>query len=238
MALFALGDTHLSIGTDKPMDIFGDRWKNHTEKLKKGWNSVVGENDTVVVCGDISWASCLEEACEDLKFLDSLNGKKLISRGNHDYWWSTLSKMKSFFNELGINTIEILQNNAYIREGRVVCGSRGWFNDPKAAPRDIDYAKIIQREVQRLMLSLDCGVKLALENGMDKSEISVFLHFPPVFGDYVCGEIVELMHKYNIRTCYYGHVHNVYNIPRCFEDEGIRMTIVSADYLGFVPLLL
>lgn len=238
MALFALGDTHLSIGIDKPMDIFGDRWKNHIDKIKKGWSSVVGKDDTVIMCGDISWALSLEEAKNDLEFIDALNGRKLMLRGNHDYWWSTLSKMDGFFKSNDISTIEILQNNAYLREGKVICAARGWFNDKRSAPADIDYTKLVQREVGRLRLSLDAGVKLSFENGIDASDILVFIHFPPVFGDCICREIVDLLHEYNIHTCYYGHVHNAYNIPRCFEYEEIRMTIVSADYLGFVPLLL
>lgn len=238
MALFALGDTHLSIGIDKPMDIFGDRWKDHTKKIEKGWNAVVKEDDTVIVCGDISWASSLEEAGADLKFIDALNGKKLILRGNHDYWWSTISKINNAFCDLKISTIEILQNNAYLKEGRVICAARGWFNDKKLAPADIDYSKLIQREVGRLRLSLEAGAKLALENGIARSDILVFLHFPPVFGDCVCREMIDLLHEYDIHTCYYGHVHNVYNIARCFEYEGIKLTIVSADYLGFVPLIL
>ena len=231
MSLFALADTHLSLSKEKPMDKFGDRWINHAEKLEKGWRAAVGENDTVVICGDISWAMTLSEAEEDLKFIDSLPGKKLISRGNHDYWWASLKKMKDFFCEKGITKIEPIQNNAIKAEGKIICASRGWFYDKGTAPQDIDYKKIVDREVIRIKLGIDEARKLGDE------EILMFLHFPPALGDEACPEIIDLLNKEGIKRVFYGHIHGKYDIPKTEERYGMKMTIVSADYLNFIPLL-
>lgn len=127
MALYCIADTHLSLSVPKPMDVFGSRWRSYTEKLVKGWNSVVSENDTVVIPGDISWGMTLNEAAEDLKLLDSLNGTKIISKGNHDFWWQSRQKIENLFVSSGINTIKLLHNNSYLCEDKIICGSRGWF---------------------------------------------------------------------------------------------------------------
>lgn len=232
MSIFTLSDTHLSLSLDKPMDVFGSRWSDYTEKLEKGWKSVVTENDTVVVAGDISWGMTLDEAKEDLLFLDSLPGRKIISKGNHDYWWSSLAKNKAFFEENGISTIDFLHNNAFEVEDKIICGSRGWFTDEKNCPRNADHSKIIAREAGRIEASIKCGLDLQSDK-----EIIVFLHFPPVFRDYVCGEIIDVLNKYKIGTVYYGHIHGTYNIPSSSFYEGIELCITSADYLNFVPLL-
>lgn len=229
MSLFVLSDTHLSLGVNKPMDVFGCRWNNYKEKLEHGWRTAVGKNDTVVVTGDVSWAMTLDEAKDDLLFLDSLPGEKILGRGNHDYWWDTVKKMTAFLDTNNLKTIKFLYNNAHIVGDITVCGSRGWFNDQKAAPGDSDYKKIVLREVSRIDLSLSYAKKLG-------GEPVVFLHFPPVFKNYLCSEIIDVLHKYNICRCYYGHIHTLYDIPSSFEYEGIIFTITSADYLNFTPL--
>lgn len=232
MSLFALADLHLSLADNKPMDIFGNRWKGYVEKIETNWNRTVTENDTVVVPGDISWSISLEGARDDLMFLDSLNGKKIIMRGNHDYWWSSLAKIRELFDSCGINSVSMLQNNAFLCEGVAICGSRGWYSDPKNAPRDAEYKKIVAREVLRLRMSLEDSKK------SDFSERTVFTHFPPVFGSYVCREIVDLLHEYDIKRCFFGHIHTNYEIMPEEEYEGIVFTIVSSDYLNFTPLLI
>ncbi|MBR6513980.1 MAG: metallophosphoesterase [Clostridia bacterium] len=233
MALFTLADTHLSITTHKPMDIFGSRWKDHTNRIKEEWEAVVTPDDTVVIPGDISWGMNFEEAKEDFLFLDALPGHKLISKGNHDYWWATKTKQDAFFNEIGITTISQLYNNAYKIGDRMVCGSRGWYNDDHNAPKDSDYDKIVNREVGRMELSIKAA------NDIDPNlEKLMFLHFPPVFGDYVCQEIVDCLKRHNIRRCYYGHIHGKYSCPPVHSYEGIDFYIISADYLEFKPMLI
>ncbi len=231
MSLFTISDLHLSLANDKPMDIFGARWQDHTAKLEKNWRAVVTEKDTVVVAGDISWAIDLKEAEKDLCFLHSLPGKKIISKGNHDYWWTTASKMKAFFEEKGIDSIDLLYNNAHCEQGFVICGSRGWYNDEKGAPKESDYEKIVNREVIRLELSIQEGLK---KNDCD--EMLVFLHFPPVFRGFVCQELIDLLNKYRIGRCFFGHIHGVYDFPQTFFHEGIEFTMTSADFLHFLPI--
>lgn len=237
MALFVLSDTHLSFADDKPMDVFGRRWQNYTQRLERNWNAVVTENDTVMIAGDISWAMSHTGAKEDFLFLHGLNGKKIISKGNHDYWWTSKKKLDGLMSELGIDDIQFLHNNAYLAENFIIAGSRGWYIDEnnKNAPDAADFDKIVAREVIRLEISLKEAVKLKADT--DK-EIIVFLHFPPVMGGFVCEPIVELLKKYGIKRCYYGHIHGVYDIPPSFEYDGITYFITSADFLEFTPLII
>lgn len=232
MSLFALSDTHLSLYNDKPMDIFGNRWQSYAQKLDKNWKAVVTDNDTVVIAGDVSWGISLDEAKLDLQYIDSLPGKKIISKGNHDYWWSTASKINRFFEENNITTIKCMHNNAFSVDKVTVCGTRGWFSEGKNAPREADFDKIVAREAGRLELSIKEGLKIS-----DSNEIIVFLHFPPVYNDYVCDEIITVLHKYNVKRVYYGHIHGVYNLPHTINYDGIDFCITSADYLNFTPLL-
>lgn len=199
------------------------------EKLESGWISTVGIDDTVVIAGDVSWAMTLNEAREDLYFLESLPGLKILGRGNHDYWWDTIKKMTAFINDNNFRTIKFLYNNSYLVGNIAVCGSRGWFNDQKTAPDDSDYKKIVLREAGRIELSLESAKKTG-------GEPVVFLHFPPVYKNYTCNEIIDVLHKYNIRRCYFGHIHTMYDLPPSFEYEGIDFIVTSADYLNFTPL--
>ena len=220
------------------MEVFGKRWLGYLDKIKKNWEAVVTNDDTVIIPGDISWAMNLEEALEDFLFLESLPGKKLIGKGNHDFWWTTNQKMRRFFEEHDIKSIHILNNNAYIVEDCIICGTRGWFLDEKqqVAVGSVDYTKIVNREVIRLKLSLDEAVKLQKqeEDATGKSlPIAVFLHFPPVWLDFICREFVDVLHEYNITECYFGHIHGMYNHPRSFDFEGISMTLCSSDFPDF-----
>ena len=235
MALYSIADLHLSHGVNKPMDKFGNRWTGHTEKIKAKWSRLVTGSDTVVIPGDISWAMDLTEAADDLLFIDSLPGKKIISRGNHDYWWSTVTKMKSFLGELGISSIDFLQNNAFFVEDAIIAGSRGWYIEQKFqnTQSPTDYKKIVERECVRLELSLDSAEKLRANH--HDSPLLVYLHFPPVFGDFVCQPIVDVMKNHTVKNCFFGHIHGKYSIPQSTVYEGVKMTLISADFLDFIP---
>ena len=235
MSLFSIADLHLSLTVDKPMDKFGSRWQGYTEKIEKRWKSVVTDADTVIIPGDISWGIDLNEALADLKFIDALPGKKIIGKGNHDYWWSTVTKMKAFFEEHGITTIDFLFNNALETPEAIIAGTRGWYVEEKLQVTETaDYDKIVSRENQRLEMSLREAVKL---RGESDKPILVYFHFPPVFKHFRCNEFIETMKKYGIKNCYFGHIHSNYTIPRTVETDGILMTMISADFLDFVPMI-
>lgn len=231
MALFTMADPHLSFSHPKPMNIFGSRWQDHPQKIADRWRAAVKPEDTVLVGGDISWAISLEEALPDLTFIDALPGKKIFLRGNHDYWWNTLQKNRIFLESHGLHTIDFLQNNAFAAEGFVLCGTRGWYNDPDTAPAETDYRKIVAREAGRLTLSLQAADKLS-------GEKLAFFHFPPFYGSFVCRELIDLLHLHGITRCFYGHIHGQYRIPPRTEFEGITFTIVASDYLNFTPHLI
>ena len=221
MAVFAISDLHLSLSTDKPMDIFG--WSNHTERIKANWNRVVKENDTVIIPGDISWGLKMSEAAEDLKFIDLLNGKKIILKGNHDLWWQTMAKNKRFFADNGIKSIDILFNNSFSVEDFEICGTRGWFYD---AGND---RKVILREAGRLEASLSF-------NKDTKKEKIVFLHYPPVFGEQVCDEIWQVIKKHNVKRVFYGHVHGIGYLNCLSEYDNVKLKLVACDHTDFTPV--
>ena len=227
MALYTIGDTHLSLAKDKPMDIFGEMWKNHAQKLKDGF-SIVGDDDLTVICGDISWGMGIEETKEDFLFIDALPGKKIILKGNHDYWWSTAAKAKKFFAQNGITTIDILYNNSFDYGEYAICGTRGWFyEEEKGGEHD---AKIMRREIMRLEASLKAAG--------DKKKL-VFLHYPPLFQSYRCEEILELLKSYEVRLCCYGHIHGK-GCAYAFNGwrDGTEFRLVSADFVDFTPVKL
>lgn len=228
MSLFVIGDPHLSFSVDKPMDVFRG-WADYTERLMKNWNAVVGENDSVVVPGDISWAMNFDDAKDDFAFLHSLNGTKYILKGNHDYWWNTMSKMTSFFDANGFDSIKIIHNNSYTVEGFALAGTRGWFYDDSSSG---DVHKVILREASRLRTSL----KAASESG---GEIIVFLHYPPINEVQRCEEILSVVSEFPVKRCYFGHLHGFVS-PGCakIEDNGVSFSLVSADHLGFTPKLI
>lgn len=227
MALFAIGDTHLSLGADKPMDIFGG-WQDYVERLEKNWRSIVGPDDTVVIPGDISWAMHLDDAVKDFEFLESLPGKKIIGKGNHDYWWSTMKKLDAFLEKNGFETISFLFNNAYPADGIAVCGSRGWFFDDESPESDL----VIKRECGRIRTSLAAAADLGLPP-------VVFLHYPPITQDRMCEPIMEVLLESGIDRCYYAHLHGT-AIDYAFrgEYEGIKFDLISADSLKFTPKLI
>lgn len=227
MSLFAIADLHLSLGEDKPMDIFSG-WNDYVTRLENNWKSIITDNDTIVIAGDISWAMKLEETFTDFKFIDALPGEKIFLKGNHDYWWGTKSKIDKYLEVNSFNTISILFNNSYICDEYAVCGTRGWFleND---SPEDI---KVLNREVGRLRTSIDSAIKTG-------KEPVVFLHYPPVYAGMECSEIMDVLVEYNIKKCYYGHIHGHRNIRNAFEGEykGIDFRLISCDKVSFAPVL-
>lgn len=229
MALFVLSDTHLSLTVNKPMDVFGQRWNGHAEKIAYYMHSFVKPEDTVVIPGDISWGMTPGEALDDFRFLDRLPGRKIIGKGNHDFWWSTVTKISSFFEKEGLTTLSLLFNNAYPVGDYAVCGTRGWFFD-STSPAGADRDKIVAREAGRLRRSLEAGKALG------RRETVAFLHFPPVFMDFVCPELTGILEEYGVRRCYYGHIHGQYSMPPSFSYHGVEYIIATGDYLQFRPL--
>ena len=227
MSLFAIADLHLSLGTDKPMDIFRG-WDGYEKRLEENWRKLITHNDTVVIPGDISWAMKLSDTFEDFRFINGLPGKKLFLKGNHDYWWDTRRKMEMYLKENGFDTIEIVFNSAYAADGYAVCGTRGWFYD---AETDSD-KKVLNREVGRLRTSLNEALKTGLEP-------VVFLHYPPVFGNQRCDDILSVLKEYGIKKCYYGHLHGTNAARKAVtgDFEGIKFRLISSDYLKFMPEL-
>lgn len=239
MALYALSDLHLSFSADKPMDVFGSVWHNYTEKILSGWNSVVSDDDLVIVGGDISWAMYLKDAYEDFAFLDSLPGKKIIMRGNHDYWWESVTKINNFFEKNRFNTISILQNNAFIYENYSISGTRGWVL-PSSDGFGADDRKIYERELIRLTLSLDEAVKLESACPEKKYERLVVMHYPPsdISGRADPG-FASLFESYGVKRCVYGHLHGTSaHALESFDLAGASCMLVSSDYLGFKPVRL
>ena len=226
MALYTIGDLHLSLAKEKPMDIFGDNWRNHTEKLREAFSKLT-DDDLTVLCGDLSWGMSLEESAPDFAFVDALPGKKLILKGNHDYWWTTAAKTKRFFDERGITTIGILHNNAFpIGEEYAICGTRGWFyEEERGGEHD---AKIMRREIMRLEASLKAA---------GERKKLVFLHYPPIYGKYRCQEILDLLREYRVPLCFYGHIHGkgcAYAFNGWYGCTEFKL--VSADAVNFAPV--
>lgn len=229
MSVFAISDLHFSYGVNKPMNVFGNIWENYEEKIKEDWLSKVKDDDFVIIPGDISWGLSFKEALCDFKVIDNLPGKKILLRGNHDYYFSTKTKLEKLFIENNLNSISILHNNAFVVENYILCGSRGWGNtEEKNRKND---KKIILREEGRLKISLDEGIKL--KNQLSKkgqhNEIIVALHFPPFIGNFE-----NIMIKYGVRICMYGHLHGYgHFMIREGNINGILHKMVSCDYTKF-----
>lgn len=226
MALFVIADLHLSFGTDKPMDVFPG-WENYTAKLEENWNRLVKPEDTVVIAGDISWAMKLEETYEDFSFIHRLPGKKLLLKGNHDYWWSTKTKIEQYLSVNGFDDMSVVFNCAYETDGKIIFGTRGWLYN---AATDEDM-KIVNREVGRLRLSLEDAKNY-------RGEKVAFLHYPPVYDNMECREILQVLLDNNIKDCYFGHIHGKQAGRKAptGEYKGIRMHLISCDYVGFTPV--
>ena len=223
MALYAIGDLHLAQSVNKPMDVFGPGWSNHAQRLEAAF-SQLGEGDVTVLCGDISWGIDFSESLADFQFIDRLPGKKIIVKGNHDYWWNTAAKMRRFFQENGLESLEILHNNAYFYEDWALCGTRGWFYEEEASGHN---EKVLNREVGRLEASLRAA---------GGRPILAFLHYPPLYTGYRCPEVISKLEEYRVQRCFYGHLHGPTH-KRAVEGTvgNVAYSLVSADYLGFTP---
>lgn len=225
MSLYAIGDLHLSLTANKPMDVFGPRWENHVEKIRRGFSALTDE-DTTVICGDISWGMDLDEALEDFRFIEALPGKKIMLKGNHDYWWTSMAKMTAFLKKNGLKTMSFLHNNAYeYGENAALCGTKGWFYEE--AKGTLHDKKLIEREALRLEASLKAG---------GEREKYVFLHYPPKYGNYLCPEILALFLRYDVRVCCSGHLH-AESLRYAFNGwyEHTRHICVSGDAIEFKP---
>ena len=229
MSIYVIADLHLSFAQNKPMDIFGNNWQNHEEKIKKNWHEKVKPEDTVVLPGDFSWATYIEDAKLDFKFLNELPGKKILLKGNHDYWWTTLKSMREFLKENNFENIDFLYNNSYLVEDKILVGSRGWILQDNEEAK-----KMINRENERLKLS----IKDAIKNYGEEKEIIAFMHYPPLSSKNLLNnehlEFYKTMKENNIKRCYYGHLHGNSHYDAVEGDVGgIEFYLISGDYLNF-----
>ena len=239
MAIFTISDLHLSLDTDKSMEVFGYAWNNYIQRIYDNWTSMIGNEDTVIVGGDISWAMHLKDCKRDFSFLNSLPGKKLLFKGNHDYWWESMTKMNAFAKENGFDTFSFMQNNCVICEDALICGTRGWSLPADGGFGDDD-RKIYQRELLRLELSFEEGNRICKQTDFEPSKRICVFHYPPFSreGD-IDAEIIQLLKKYSVTHCIYGHLHSA-GTSFAVEGvvEGIQFYLASGDYIAFSPIKL
>lgn len=231
MAIYVIGDLHLPFGIDKPMDIFGSEWKGYTDRLKEDWKEKVGKDDTVILAGDFSWATYLQDTYKDFEYLNGLPGEKILLKGNHDYWWTTLKNMREYLKENEFENIDFLHNNSFEIEDKIIVGTRGW-----ALLDSENSEKMIKRESNRLELS----IKDAIEKYGEEKELICIMHYPPITKNKMKNEytydskFLEVMKKYNVKKCYYGHLHSSSHKEAVEGNiEGIEFYLISGDYLGF-----
>jgi len=227
MALYVLADLHLAFGADKPMDVFGGRWLGYHDKLEENL-SVLREDDTLVIPGDFCWALDLEQGKEDFAFLNKFPGRKLFVKGNHDYWWTTVSKFTKFCEENNFADMHLLHNTCFFYKDIALCGTRGWFFEEEQEGTHDE--KVFKRELIRLEASLQAA---------GDKEKYCFLHYPPRYRGYNCPEILSLMEQYGVSRCYYGHLHgDSHKLALEGESSGIKYSLIASDYVNFKPVLL
>jgi len=239
MSLFVLSDLHLSLGIDKPMDVFGTLWHDYMNRISENWKNLVTDDDLVIIGGDISWATYLDEAKPDFEFLNSLPGKKLIIKGNHDYWWESITKLNNFMAANSFDTIEFLHNTFCLYKNFLISGTRFWTM-PGSDGFNSDDQKIYDREISRLCLSLEAAQTFENKNPQTKYQKIVCLHYPPVLQNGTADEnVLSLLKKYGVKICLYGHLHGG-GLKGAFDGNisGIDFKLTSSDYLGFSPLKL
>ncbi len=229
MSIFVIGDLHLSFHENKPMSIFGDNWEGHEDKIKQDWKKKVKPGDLVILPGDFSWSTYLNDTYEDFSYLASLPGKKILLKGNHDYWWTTVTSMKKYLEENNFENIDFLYNNSYEYENHILVGTRGWYQSEEDEDK-----KLLKREEIRLELSINDGIK----NYGNEKEIIAFMHYPPITQANIIhneeNEFIRILQKYKIKKCYYGHLHGI-SIKEAVQGEyfGINFELVSCDNLNF-----
>lgn len=226
MRIFALSDLHLSFGTHKSMEVFRG-WENYTDRIRTNWNRLVEEEDIVVLAGDLSWGTYLEDTETDFRFIDKLKGQKILIKGNHDYWWSTVRKMENFFREKQFNTLHLLHNNCFETENFSICGTRGWCYDASGENDEL----VLARECGRLKTSLQAG----LQSG---KQILTFLHYPPVYADEICQPILDVLKEYDVHDVYYGHIHGSGRNHTVKSLDGIQFHLISCDSVDFTPVFI
>ena len=224
MALYAIGDLHLCLGAPKPMDIFGGAWVGYMDKLKEGV-SIITPEDTTILLGDLSWALDMDHAVEDFAWINQIPGKKIILKGNHDYWWSTVAKFNKFCEANGFTDMHLLNNNCFEYDDWAICGTRGWFfEEERHGTHD---EKVFKREL--------CRLEASLKAAGEKKKM-VFLHYPPRYKGYECREILDLFEQYGVRRCYYGHLHGgSHKLAMEGLWDNVEYRLVAADYIGFIP---
>ena len=224
MALYAIGDLHLCLGAPKPMDVFGGAWVGYMDKLREGMKCI-GPEDTTVLMGDLSWALDLESAKADFSWINAIPGRKIILKGNHDYWWSTAAKFQKFCLENGFEDLHILNNNCFDYQGCAICGPRGWnYEEKRATAHD---EKVFKRELIRLEASLKAA---------GEAPKLVFLHYPPRNKGYECPEILELLRRYEVRRCFYGHLHGPsHKLALEGTWDNVEYALLAADFINFCP---
>lgn len=239
MSIYVIGDLHLSFNENKPMNIFGDNWNGHEQKIKKDWMEKVTDNDVVILPGDFSWSMKLEDTKKDFEYINNLPGKKLLLKGNHDYWWTTITKMRKFLEENNFRNIDFIYNQGYVIDNYILAGTRGW----SLLEEDKD-EKIQNRELARLEASIKDGIQKSNQelnqktNENNSKELIIFMHYPPISSSKIINkektEFVDIMKKYNAKKCFYGHLHGA-SIKEAFEGEfdGIEFKLTSADGLNF-----
>ena len=226
MALYAMGDLHLCLGAPKPMDVFGGAWVGYMEKLKRGLSVITGD-DTLILMGDLSWALDLNSAVADFAWINEIPGRKIILKGNHDYWWSTQAKFTKFCLENGFSDLNLLNNNCFFYDDWAICGTRGWFFEEERS--GVHDEKVFRRELIRLEASLKAA---------GDREKMVFLHYPPRYKGYTCREILDLLESYEVRQCFYGHLHGAsHKLAMEGTWDGVEYRLLSADYLNFQPYI-
>lgn len=226
MRIFAISDLHLALAEDKPMEVFGTGWEDYMRRIRENWQQTVSSDDLVLLPGDISWVTYLNDAGPDFQYIETLPGRKIITKGNHDYWWTTMKKMEELLSAEGFTTIKILHNNHYRYENYGICGTRGWVN----MPGETQDEKVLKREVQRL----ETSIRSALAENL---EPIVFLHYPPIFATNFNYDILEILYRYNIKDCYYGHIHGRSAHELCVKNtyDDINFHLIAGDYLQFIP---
>lgn len=238
MSIFAIADLHLSLSTNKPMDVFGPGWQNYVARLEEAWRGKVKEEDTVLIPGDISWGISMDEALSDLQFIESLPGTKILSKGNHDYWWGTNKKVEDFLTEKGLASMKVLKNNGFVVENTLVAGTRGWLLPENPESKEAD-EKIYLREVGRLERSLQDALQKWESDGTEPGSLRrvAMLHYPPIYDPRRSNGFTDTLEKYGVELCLYGHLHGrghqkAYN----GEKNGVEYRLISADYLRFDPV--
>ncbi len=235
MSVYAMSDLHLALGVDKPMDIFGKGWSDYMQRIQTNWNNIVRDDDIVIVGGDISWAMYLDECHPDFEYIEQLNGKKIILKGNHDYWWESSAKLNNFVSTNGYGSISFLYNNSFVAEGYAICGTRGWLL-PDDERFKQDDQKAYDRELIRFELSASHMTESIKTIDRTLERVAVF-HYPPFAKNGRFDEgLQQLLKKYSIQKCIYGHLHGK-SSENAIEGEydGIKYKLVSSDYMKFEP---